>query len=77
MASTLDHAGEEHIRDLLKSASVARDLLPYTEEFQNLKTAFEERTFIKLSDAEFWTALVNVAKKGGIAGKASVVHHNY
>jgi hypothetical protein len=65
----LSKAHEEHIRDLLDSASVARDLLPYSDDFGKLKAAFYERTFKTLTDAEFWGALVNVAKKGGVRGK--------
>ncbi len=44
--------------------------MPYTEEFAKLKAEFFERTLKKLSDAEFWSALVSVAKKGGVRGKA-------
>jgi hypothetical protein len=48
---------------------VARDSLPYTEEFARLKDGFFSRSFRQLSDQEFWTALVGVAKKGGVRGK--------
>jgi hypothetical protein len=67
----LSKAHEEHIRELLLSASVARDSLPYSGEFNLLKQKYFDRTFMKLTDAEFWTACVNVAKKGGISGKGN------
>ena len=68
----LSRAHEDHIGDLLRECKLARDALPYTEEFSKLKEAFWDRSFKKLSDAEFWQAIANVAKKGGIRGKAKV-----
>ena len=68
----LSRAHEEHIRDLLNKASVARDCLPYTEEFTKLKEEYFDRTFRKITDSEFWNACVTVAKKGGITGKDRV-----
>jgi len=65
----LGRAHEEHVRDLLREATVARDSLPYTDEFSTLREEFYLRTFKRLSDSEFWTVLVNVAKKGGVRGK--------
>ena len=65
----LSKAHEDHIREILGSTSVARDALPYTAEFGRLKEEFYNRTFRKLTDEDFWTACVNVAKKGGIRGK--------
>lgn len=68
----LSRAHEEHIRDLRRSCRVGRDALPYTDEFASLKEAFWERSFKQLSDAEFWQAILTVAKKGGIRGKRRV-----
>ena len=65
----LSRAHEEHLRELLQSANVARDSLPYTEEFERLKKEYWGRTFKQMSNAEFWTALVSVAKQGGVRGK--------
>lgn len=67
----LSNAHHEHIADLLKESDYPRDALPYTDEFERLKEAFYDRTFKKLSDSEFWAALVRVAKKGGIRGKVA------
>lgn len=67
----LSNAHHEHIADLLKESEYPRDAIPYTDEFERLKEAFYDRTFKKLSDSEFWTVLVRVAKKGGIRGKAA------
>lgn len=69
----LSRAHEEHIRELLQAAGMARDLLPYTPEFDSLKGDFYLRAFRKMSDAEFWRAVVNVAKKGGVRGKRSSI----
>ena len=43
--------------------------MPYTTEFDRLKAEFWKRSFRKTSDAEFWSAILTVAKKGGIRGK--------
>jgi hypothetical protein len=70
----LDRAGEEHVRELMQGAELARDQLPYTEEFDRLKQGFYMRTFKKVSDAEFWLILARVGKKGGVRGKATQDH---
>lgn len=44
-------------------------MIPYTEDFAKLKQEFYNRSFRDLSDSEFWTVVVNVAKKGGVRGK--------
>ncbi len=67
--SGLDKANQEHLYELLQKASVARDSLPYTEEFARLKDEFFDRSLKRLTDAEFWRAVVTVAKKGGVTGK--------
>ena len=66
----ISRAHEEHIRELLQGASVARDMLPYTPEFDQLKRDYYGRTFTKLTDAEFWRVIITVAKKGGVTGKS-------
>jgi len=65
----LSRAHEEHVREILQAAPVARDMLPYTQDFDHLKEEFRRRTFRELSDAEFWNVLVTVAKQGGVRGK--------
>jgi len=65
----LSAAHDEHIKELLQDCEFARDQLPYSEDFVQLKRAFWLRSFRKLSDHEFWLAIVRVAKKGGISGK--------
>jgi len=65
----LSTAHEEHLTELLQLVPVARDLLPYSDEFQWLKKEFWDRTFRKMTDSQLWMALVNVAKKGGVRGK--------
>ena len=71
---TLDSAGEEHVRELLDDTELARDQLPYTEEFDGLKEGFYDRTFKKLSDAEFWQILLRIGKQGGVRGKKTRDH---
>ncbi|MFA6133602.1 MAG: hypothetical protein WC869_06250 [Phycisphaerae bacterium] len=65
----LSRAHQEHVVELLQKSTVARDSLPYTDEFQQLKTEFFDRTFKNVTDAEFWNILVTVGKKGGVRGK--------
>lgn len=67
----LDRMGEEHVRELLESTELARDQLPYTEEFDRLKDEFYRRTFKKVSDEEFWLILAKIGKKGGVRGKTT------
>ena len=68
----LSRAHEQHIRDLLESCELPRDALPYTEEFEDLKERFWERSFKKLEDSEFWQLIANVGKRGGIRGKRAI-----
>ncbi len=68
----LSRAHEEHIRELLQGCELPRDAIPYSDEFPELKEQFWMRTFKKLTDAEFWQAIVNVAKKGGVRGKLAI-----
>jgi hypothetical protein len=68
----LSNAHYEHLADLLKATEYPRDAVPYTQEFDRLKQAFYDRTFKKLTDSEFWRAMLSAAKKGGVRGKASV-----
>ncbi len=58
------------IRELLTESVLPRDALPYTEEFEVLKKKFGSRVGLQMTDAEFWQALANVGKWGGVAGKA-------
>jgi len=66
---TLDRAGEEHIRDLLNETELARDQLPYSDEFGRLKECFYDRALKKLTDSEFWEVVARVGKQGGVRGK--------
>jgi hypothetical protein len=70
----LDRAGEEHIRDLLNDTELARDQLPYSDEFVRLKADFYKRTFKDISDSEFWIAVARVGKRGGVRGKHTRDH---
>lgn len=46
-----------------------RDALPYTEQFEGMKKAFEERQKTTLADDRFWRMLSRAGKAGGL-GKA-------
>jgi len=54
----------ERLRELLRSAKVARDSLPYTEEFGRLKRESADLVGRAVSDADFWQMLVHVGKRG-------------
>ncbi|MGW8255847.1 MAG: ATP-binding protein [Thermoguttaceae bacterium] len=68
MANKLTFDGKKIIRGLLDKATVARDALPYTGEFAELKKQFENLSDRKLSDTDFWHALIQVGKGGGRSG---------
>ncbi|MGD0654385.1 MAG: AAA family ATPase [Thermoguttaceae bacterium] len=71
MAKTLDLTAEEKVilGNLLDGATIARDPLPYTDEFSRMKKVFQEKSGRTISNADFWTALNRVGKKGGHSGK--------
>jgi len=57
------------VEELLRKSKFARDKLPYTEEFDRLKSEYTQRLNCVISDADFWKALSSIGKGGGI-GKA-------
>lgn len=59
---------EEIVRELLRTAEMARDSLPYTPEFARLKSSYAEQTGQRVKDHDFWMLLTRVGKKGGLAG---------
>lgn len=52
---------------VLSIATVTRDALPYTEEFDSL---FDGHAPAEFTKHEFWRALSNGAKRGGLKGKS-------
>jgi len=52
------------IQDLLRSAVLPRDSLPYTDEFTALKQRFEEAAGRTVGEADFWQMLLRVGKRG-------------
>lgn len=52
------------IRGLLRSASLPRDSLPYTEEFLAIKQRYEQAIGRPVGDGEFWQLLLRVGKLG-------------
>ncbi len=59
-------AEREFVRQLLEVAP-PRDQLPYTAEFEHLKTQFLERFKADISDNAFWLLLAKEGKKGGLS----------
>lgn len=59
------------LRQLLAGATLPRDALPYTDEFQKLKRHFTKRTKRVFDDVDFWRILARVGKRGGLARKAN------
>jgi predicted AAA+ superfamily ATPase len=57
------------ISKLLAECELPRDALPYTEEFDRLKEAFEKYQKTKIEDADFWRMLSSIGKGGGLARK--------
>jgi len=50
---------------LLDETALPRDALPYTDEFQKLKSQYEKK-IAPISDADFWAALSSIGKGGGL-----------
>ena len=59
------------VKQLLATATLPRDALPYTEEFGRLKQRFEEASGRSIKDADFWRILARVGKRGGLAQKGA------
>lgn len=59
---------ESTVRELLRSAEVARDALPYSAEFTRLRGAYSEQTGERIRDHDFWRLLTRVGKQGGLSG---------
>lgn len=61
---------DKTLRELLALPTTpSRDALPYTDEFQELKSEFTKLTKQAPEDAEFWRHVVRIAKSGGLAKK--------
>jgi len=54
------------VKAILAAATVARDALPYTDEFDKL---YAQHASPVLSQHDFWRVLSNAGKQGGVSGK--------
>lgn len=57
---------------LLADTTLPRDALPYTDEFDKLKAAYEKRRKTKIKDADFWRMVSSIGKGGGLAKRVGV-----
>jgi len=53
-------------RELLAGATLPRDALPYSKEFDELRAEFTRKTGVSKSQHEFWLLLARVGKEGGV-----------
>ena len=61
----------ELAHELLRDADLSRDQLPYTQEFDALKKAFETHLHRRVTDSQFWQLLTRAGKRGGLAREKS------
>lgn len=52
---------------LLAESPIPRDALPYTDEFDRLKSKYERHNNTTIGDADFWQLLSRIGKFGGAA----------
>lgn len=62
-APDLTHQQEDALRLLIAGKLGSRDSLAYTPEFADIRTAFNAKTGLTLTDQEVWRAIGNVGKR--------------
>ena len=60
---------DDIIKKILKTTTVSRDALPYTEVFESLYEQFKIETDQSISRHNVWLEILRVCKKGGQKGK--------
>lgn len=50
----------------MRQCPVPRDALPYSSDFEALKTSYEKAVSAKSTDLQFWRLISNTAKRGGM-----------
>jgi hypothetical protein len=66
----LNAIDQEHLQELYNAAGVARDELPYTEQFEQLWQGFQDRTFKNADREQVFAAIVKyVRSSSNAAGK--------
>ena len=54
----LSSIDQEHLQELYDAAGVARDELPYTEQFDQIWQGFQDRTFKNAEKEQVWQAIL-------------------
>jgi hypothetical protein len=66
----LNAIDQEHLQELYNAAGVARDELPYTEQFEQLWQGFQDRTFKNADREQLFAAIIKyVRSSSNAAGK--------
>ncbi|HEX2970800.1 MAG TPA: hypothetical protein VHP11_00610 [Tepidisphaeraceae bacterium] len=65
---------QEHLQELYDAAGVARDELPYTEQFEKLWQDFHDRTFKNADHEQVFGALLRYVRSSScVGGKAETI----
>ncbi|HSZ59535.1 MAG TPA: hypothetical protein VK797_28085 [Tepidisphaeraceae bacterium] len=66
----LNAIDQEHLQELYNAAGVARDELPYTDQFEQLWQGFQDRTFKNADREQLFAAIIKyVRSSSNAAGK--------
>lgn len=63
----LNAIDQEHLQELYNAAGVARDELPYTEQFEQLWQGFQDRTFKNADREQLFAAIIKYVRSSGNA----------
>ncbi|HSU67884.1 MAG TPA: hypothetical protein VLJ39_13490 [Tepidisphaeraceae bacterium] len=63
----LNAIDQEHLQELYDAAGVARDELPYTEQFEQLWQGFQDRTFKNADREQLFAAIIKYVRSSGNA----------
>ena len=58
----LSSIAQEHLQELYDGAGVARDELPYTDEYETIWAGFQDRTFMNASRDQLYAALLKYTR---------------
>jgi len=63
----LNAIDQEHLQELYNAAGVARDELPYTEQFEQLWQGFQDRTFKNADREQLFAAIIKYVRSSSNA----------
>ena len=63
----LNAIDQEHLQELYNSAGVARDELPYTQQFEDLWQGFQDRTFKNADREQVFAAIIKYVRSSSNA----------